>query len=239
MRFILLLLLLPMAPLLSQSPDSTILLRESFARPVIIQAEGEYLLYLPPGYDSTDAAWPLVLFLHGSGERGSDLSLVMRHGPPRRILEGGRFPFILVAPQCPAGEQWSVPQLSALLDHIEAHYRVDPDRIHLTGLSMGGFAVWNLAYAEPRRFASLAPVCGTGLVANAAAVRHIPVWLFHGEDDDLVPVGPTRRMEKALRELGADVRCTIYPGVGHDSWTATYANPGLYQWMLNQRRHDP
>ncbi len=196
-----------------------------------------YLLYLPAGYDAEPAArWPLMLFLHGAGERGDDLRLVMQHGPPRMIEEGTELPFVVVSPQCPADERWSVEVLAALLDEVERACRVDAERVYVTGMSMGGFATWALAIAQPHRFAAIAPVCGGGDPDRVCAIAHVPVWAFHGALDDRVPLARSEEMVEALRRCGGDVRLTVYPEAGHDSWTATYANPELYAWLLSHGR---
>jgi len=200
---------------------------------------GRYLLYLPPGYDARRGAWPLLLFLHGSGERGSHLERVKRHGPPPLLQQGRQFPFIVVSPQCPEGETWSVAFLDQLLREVQKRYRVDPDRIYVTGLSLGGYGTWSLAEAYPERFAAVAPVCGGGDPSRAAAMRRLPVWAFHGEKDLLVPVEESRVMVEALRKAGGNVRFTAYPDKGHDCWTATYETPELYRWLLEQKREPP
>ena len=206
----------------------------------------KYLLFLPAGYEAkARRRWPLLLFLHGSGERGADLRLVMKHGPPRLAAHRPEFPFIVVSPQCPAHRTWDTASLLALLDHVTKKLRVDRRRVYLTGISMGGYGVWNLAVAEPQRFAAVAPICGGGDVlpvflappAKEKALRSLPVWAFHGARDELVPVSESERMVGALRRLGAtDVRLTVYPDAGHDSWTETYDNPKLYEWLLSRSR---
>ncbi len=195
----------------------------------------EYLIYLPKEYSESDA-WPLVLFLHGVGERGSDLEKVKRHGPPRLIAEGKQFPFLVVSPQCPEGRGWKPAELLAILDEIFAKYKVDRDRVYVTGLSMGGFGAWALAAFAPDRFAALVPICGGGDSRTAAKIAHIPTWVFHGAKDHVVPLASSERMVKALQEQGAKVKFTVYPEAEHDSWTETYATPELYEWLLQQRR---
>jgi predicted peptidase len=195
-----------------------------------------YLLYLPPGYGKDDRRWPLVLFLHGAGERGRSLEAVKRHGPPKLVEQGEDFPFILVSPLCPADEQWSVPLLRALLENVEGTHRTDPARIYLTGLSMGGNGTWRLAAAMPGHFAAIAPVCGWGDAGSVCALKEIPVWVFHGKKDGVVPFEASEAMVDALKECGGNVRFTEYPDAGHDSWTETYENPELYAWLLAQRR---
>lgn len=209
-----------------------------------LREEGErtfsFLLYLPKDYDAQER-WPLLLFLHGAGERGNDLELVKMHGPPRLLKEGKEFPFLVVSPQCPETGDWKVnhwrPEtLLALLDQIVARYKVDSDRVYVTGLSMGGFGVWALAAQAPERLAAIVPICGGGDPAWAARLARLPIWAFHGAQDSVVPLAGSQRMIDAVRSQGGEVKFTIYPGVDHDSWTETYANPKLYEWLLQQRR---
>src|ERR1041385_2769539 len=196
-----------------------------------------YLLFLPEGYSSeSDKKWPLMLFLHGAGERGSDVSKVKVHGPPKIVEEKKDFPFIVVSPQCPADSWWRPYELIGLLDEIQKNYHVDPDRVYLTGLSMGGFGTWDLVSQYPQRFAAIAPICGGGNPAMVRRIKDIPVWVFHGDSDHTVPVARSDEMVEALKKVGADVKYTRYEGVDHDSWTRTYANEELYQWMLSHKR---
>lgn len=198
-----------------------------------------YLVSLPEDYNSGQR-WPLVLFLHGSAERGQDVQILLRHGPPKLVEAGQKFPFLLVSPQCPSDNTWSqqhiILALTALLDEIEATYAVDPDRIYVTGLSLGGIGTWRLATEYPHRFAAIAPVCGFGNPSSACAIRHVPVCAFHGADDEIVPLERGQATVDALRSCGGNVTFIVYPGVGHNSWTQTYANPELYTWLLKQRR---
>lgn len=200
-----------------------------------VQVSGQYLLYLPENYEDQES-WPLMLFLHGAGERGDDLNLVKVHGPPKLIEEGKHFPFIVVSPQVPAGEWWKTPFLDALLDEVIEQYNVDEDRIYVTGLSMGGFGTWELAMHYPNRFAAIAPICGGGNAFLACALRDVPIWNFHGEDDQVVPLDQSQAMVDALQRCNGNVRFTIYPETGHDSWTETYDNPELYEWFLKHKR---
>jgi predicted peptidase len=186
-----------------------------------------------------------MLFLHGAGERGTNLQRVTIHGPPKLVKEGRSFPFIVIAPQCPEGERWQTDSLLKLLEHVMAENRVDPGRVYLTGLSMGGYGTWKLALAYPEKFAAIVPICGGGdyidaLLANrtkAAALRNLPVWAFHGAKDNVVPLDESERMVNALKKAGVkDVRLTVYPEATHDSWTETYNNPELYEWLLKQER---
>ncbi|MDB4974070.1 MAG: phospholipase [Myxococcaceae bacterium] len=195
-----------------------------------------YLSYEPPGW--ADTARPFVLFLHGAGQRGSDLEQVAQHGIPREIEHGKNMPFVAVSPQCPSGTSWSqlTSALQELLDELVPRFRLDDRRLYLTGMSMGAFGAWKLAAERPQRFAALIPVCGGGDPSWAKSLQTLPTWAFHGEQDDVVPVAKTQVMVEALQSLGAPVRLTLYPGVGHDSWTQAYETPELYDWMLGQRR---
>lgn len=196
-----------------------------------------YLLYLPKDYEK-EKSWPLVLFLHGAGERGDDLELVKKHGPPKLIAAGKEFPFIVVSPQCPKDKWWEPIELVALLDEIGGKYKVDPDRIYVTGLSMGGFGSWRLAAYSPERLAAIAPICGGGETYWTREFAHLPVWAFHGAKDTGVPLDRSQAMVDALKKNGGEPKFTIYPEAGHDSWTATYDNPEFYEWLLAQSRRN-
>jgi predicted peptidase len=203
---------------------------------VLTQFEIDYLVYLPEGYSELSNEWPLLLFLHGVGKRGNDLSLVKRNGPPKLIEEGKKFPFIIVSPQCAERTDWDNRSLIVLLDFLESKYNIDHNRIYLTGHSMGGHATWSLAIQYPERFAAIAPVSGRGYSQDAVALKELPVWVFHGEKDDIVPIKDGNKMVKALEDCGANVIFTVYPEAGHDAWTETYNNPELYNWFLKIRK---
>ncbi|MGB6222240.1 prolyl oligopeptidase family serine peptidase [Haloferula sp.] len=201
--------------------------------------DGDALSYLlvRPADSSPDTKLPMVVFLHGSGERGDDLELVKLHGPPKQALEGEGLPFVVLAPQCPAKQWWNSSTVIALTKKIAKEQNIDPDRIHLTGLSMGGFGTWDIIAHAPELFASAVPICGGGDPETAPTIKDLPIWAIHGEDDKVVPAAKTREMEKALRDAGAKrLRTTYYPGVGHDSWTQAYNDPALYAWMMMQSR---
>lgn len=203
-----------------------------------VKVQLRYLLYLPKDYDKVQPA-PLLLFLHGSGESGDDLELVKIHGPPKLIAEGKDFPFIVVSPQCPKGKMWEPIELVALLDDLSQQYKVDQDRVYVTGLSMGGFGTWRLAAFAPDRFAAIAPICGGGETHWVRKILNIPVWAFHGAKDVGVPVERSQSMIDALKKAKASPKLTIYPEAGHDSWTQTYNDPELYRWLLEQKREKP
>jgi predicted peptidase len=194
-----------------------------------------YLLYLPENYN-TSKNFPLILFLHGAGERGVDLEKVKVHGPPKLIANGKSFPFIIVSPQCPENQWWSSEVLDALLNEIADKYNVDEERIYVTGLSMGGFATWDLAIKYPNRFAAIAPICGGGNFRLAGILKDLPIWVFHGAKDNVVPLKSSQEMVDVLEKSGGNVKFTIYPEAGHDSWTETYNNPELYEWFSKQKR---
>ena len=198
----------------------------------------EYLLFLPEGYGKINKQWPMILFLHGAGERGSDLEIVKKHGPPKIVKNKKDFPFIVVSPQCPQDKWWpdKVEVLIKLLDDIVSRYRVDEQRVYLTGLSIGGYGTWTLAAACPERFAAIAPICGGGKRFMANRIKDVPVWAFHGAKDKVVSAKESEEMVNAIKARGGDAKLTVYPDAGHDSWTATYNNQELYDWFLKHRR---
>jgi predicted peptidase len=206
-----------------------------FEKKITITAKLDYLLSLPADYGQSHKRWPLVVFLHGAGESGSDLEKVKTHGPPKIVESKGPFPFILVSPQCP-GRGWNVDVVNAFVDEITKKFRVDKDRVYLTGLSMGGYGTWALAAAHPEKFAAIAPICGGGNVADAPKLGTLPIWVFHGAKDPTVPVKRSEEMVEAIKAAGGDPKLTIYPEALHDSWTVTYDNPEFYQWLLAQKR---
>lgn len=211
-------------------------------RSITVTSELDYLLTLPRGYVEPGVPgaprWPLVLFLHGMGERGDDLSLVKRHGPPKLLEAGREIAAIVVSPQCPLQPQfgWSTPAVLALLDDVMERCAVDPDRVLLTGLSMGGYGTWAVACEAPERFAALAPICGGGDPAKAARLAALPIWAFHGADDRVVPLAQSEAMVRAVEAAGGAPKLTVYEGVGHDSWVRAYDDPALWEWLLAQRR---
>lgn len=196
----------------------------------------DYLLYLPEGYAEGDRAWPLVIFLHGAGERGKNLEQVKVHGPPKHIANGEDYPAIMVAPQCPPKVWWDSDALQALLTSLKAEYRIDADRVYLTGLSMGGYGTWHWGGKYPDEFAALIPICGGGDPADAERLASLPIWAFHGDGDTIVGLKQSQQMVDAVNAKDGQAKLTVYPGVGHDSWTETYANPDVTAWMLAQTR---
>ena len=196
-----------------------------------------YLLWLPSDYkkDKTKT-FPILIFLHGSGERGESLELVKKHGPPSFVENHPDFPFITISPQCPKGKRWNTEELQIMLEKLQKKYRINPTRIYLTGLSMGGFGTWAWACSYPDQFAAIAPVCGGGDIQFAGTLKNTPVWAFHGEADPVVPVKRTIEMVEAVNAKEGSARMTIYPEVGHDSWVNAYNDQELYKWLLEHVR---
>lgn len=202
-----------------------------------------YWQYTPSDYSANgEKKWPLILFLHGSGERGDELERVKEQGLPKWLIGRDDFPFVVIAPQCPADQWWGTyaDALVALLNKVIASEAINESQVYLTGLSLGGFGAWYLATEYPQRFAAVIPICGfghhlLGFPERLRRIVHVPVWTFHGSADPIVPPQETEKLVNALRAYGGDVRYTIYEGVGHNSWEQTYANPEIYQWLLKHR----
>jgi predicted peptidase len=200
------------------------------------KVELDYLVSLPDDYETRDR-WPLLLFLHGAGERGSDVQQVKTHGPLKEIEKGRRLPFLVVAPQCPERQWWDAEELTAFVDYLETKYKLDPGRLYVTGLSMGGFGTWGLAIRNPGRFAAIAPVCGGGEAEKAHLIKDVPAWVVHGDADPVVPLAASKAMVEALRAAGGTPRFDVIPGGGHDVWTAFYGRDDLYEWLLSHRKN--
>jgi predicted peptidase len=198
-----------------------------------------YLVYQPPGF--AEEPRPLVLFLHGIGERGSDLERVATHGIPALIERGKNFPFVAVSPQCPPDFYWGelTEALLELLDLLDPQLNIDPTRVYLTGISMGGFGAFKLAACAPRRFAALVSICGGGEEIWAPALASLPTWLFHGLRDEVVPASSSQRMHAALTAEGGSVQITLYEDLAHACWDRAYQTPELFDWLLAQKRSDP
>jgi len=218
-----------------------------------------YRVFVPDGW-TAERRWPVVLFLHGSGERGSDNRAQLGQGLPPWLAEhGGDFPAVVVIPQAPAGSRWNgeVEQMALkALDDSIGEWHGDRRRLYLTGLSMGGYGAWQIALDHPGVFAAAAIICGGIRHPNDSADLHVqgipaeagdpyawiaahlgtlPAWIFHGALDDVVPPEESRRMHAALQARGMEVRYTEFPGVNHGSWQAAYATKELWPWMLAHR----
>lgn len=202
------------------------------------KAEIKFLLFLPTAYgapEKKDVKWPLLLFLHGGGERGDNLELVKKHGPPKIVEQRKDFPFVTVSPQCPAEKEWNADELAKLVDHVANTYQVDPKRIYVTGLALGGTGTWDLLSKHPGKFAAAAAICGPGDPAAAEKMKGTPIWVFHGAKDQSVPIAKSEEMVEAIKKAGGNVKFTVYPEAGHDSWTETYNNEEVYKWLLEQK----
>ena len=201
-----------------------------------------YYLYFPKDYKSEkNKKFPLLLFLHGGGESGDSLSTIKSNGPPKLIVEGKQFPFLILAPQNPYKMKWwNTRAVAQLLDTIVANNRVDKNRIYLTGLSRGGSAAWEMAVQYPDKFAALAVVCGMTPLPYASWInKDLPIWVFHGDQDKSIPISESVNMVDKLKVMGYNVKFTIYEGVGHNSWENAYTNEALYSWFVKQRKGRP
>jgi predicted peptidase len=225
----------------------------SFERRMETAVEGQqlkYLLDVPATAGMPEEGWPLLLFLHGAGERGDDFDLLRVHGPPKltgEIPELSRC--VLVSPQCPLEDWWKAKTLRALVDEVRGLVDIDDSRLYVSGLSMGGYGTWALLASYPDLFAAAVPICGGGDISRLwpqfagdfeldglLRARDVPIRVYHGADDTLVPPEESRILVNALNEIGADVELTVYSGVGHDSWVRTYTDRDMYAWLFAQRR---
>ena len=209
-----------------------------FKEKVEVEFEMNYLLRLP---ENSSEKFPLMVFLHGAGERGTDINKVIANGPLQDKYKEFTQEFAILAPQCPEGQYWDVETVYRLIQKIiKDHKNIDTNRIYLTGLSMGGWGRWRLAEKHPELFAALVTVCApAGLPEKREAhfLKDIPVRIFHGAIDDIVPVDNSIQMYHELKKLGADVELTIFNDDNHNSWDSTYSNPELYKWILKQRKN--
>jgi len=202
----------------------------------------DYLAHLPKGYQEGEKKWPMILFLHGAGSVGDNLDRIKRNGLPQ-LLEAKKESqvqsylerFIIISPQS-SERRWSSSSLEALLFHVEKKYKVDQQRVYLTGLSLGGYGTWSMAGRFPDYFAAIVPICGGGSPSAAGRLKNIPTWVFHGAKDETVSISKSQSMVDALKAVDGNVKFTIYPEAGHDAWTETYNNPKLYEWLLEQKR---
>jgi predicted peptidase len=194
------------------------------------------LLFLPAAYSAEkETSWPLLLFLHAAGERGDDLELVKKHGPPKLLEQEEHqksWPFITVSPQCPKDLRWNPAELANLIEHVANTQRVDRRRIYVTGLSMGGSGTWSLLAEKPGLFAAAMPICGKGDPALADKIGKTPVWIFVGRKDRQETVEHCGEMDQAIRAAGGDSQVTYYDDLPHNCWTVTYNNPAVWKWLL-------
>ena len=226
--------LLPYASVQSAEPAPGKQVEQSFKS--TDSAEVPYLLYLPESY-KTDAALPLMLFLHGRGESDGPLSVVAKWGPPLLVSRGEKLPYILLSPQCPKEDNWSSAtqqaRLLELLDSIVNKFGANKNRIYLTGLSMGGSGSWRMAANHPERFAAVVPICGRGALTDADKLKSLPIWFFCGDQDGVFKSND--ELVQAIKNAGSQsIRFTSLENIGHNSWSAAYATPDLYQWLDRQ-----
>jgi predicted peptidase len=222
----------------------------------VFEKDGQKLPYrlLKPAKVEDGTRYPLVIFLHGAGERGTDNEKQLVHGVPQFVANREKYPCFLIAPQCPDGKKWvevdwsadahtlpkdpgEVGQLTlALIEQSLKDLPVDPKRVYLTGLSMGGYGTWDILARRPELFAAAAPVCGGADEATATKIKDIPVWVFHGAKDGAVKVARSRNMVAALEKAGGKPKYTEYPDVGHNSWDPAYKDPEFYEWLFAQSK---
>ena len=197
-----------------------------------------YVKYLPMDYDENEK-YPLVFFLHGAGEWGDDLDLACRHGFMKHVRESGKeYPFIFIAPQCPAGKYWGcyTESLLAFLDYICESLPIDTERIYLTGLSMGGTGTWMLAMADPERFAAIAPICGSGICWFGESLAEVPIMVYQGDCDEVVPIENSMEMIKSVNRHGGNAEIKVLKGVYHNAWDCAYDGDELYTWLLSHKK---
>lgn len=207
----------------------------SFKTEISEKKQLNYLLHVP---GNTKQKKPLIIFLHGSGEKGNDLEKVKVHGP-FKYLKNNKLDAYVLAPQCPDNEYWDTEVLYRLIQKIQKENNIDDKRIYLTGLSMGGWGAWNLAFAHPEMFAALVPVAGfvdrVPMIENCK-IKDIPTRIFHGLLDDVVDVSYSTVIYKKLKPCSRDIQLTIFDDANHDSWTRVYDNKEIYEWMLQQKK---
>jgi predicted peptidase len=212
----------------------------SFHKNVTKSIGYDFVVQKPSGYGAEGMKFPLIVFLHGSGECGHDLSKLEKHSLLKIASQQDDFPFVIVAPQMPAYDGWwSVESLDALLDHVLATYAVDPDRVYLTGLSLGAYGVWDWACHRPKAFAAIVPIAGEGNDDWADKLKDVPVWAFHGAKDQAVSAAEEQRIVDAVNKRGGSAKLTLYPDLGHNAWDRAYSDPALFEWLLAHSRKAP
>lgn len=233
-------------------------LADRFAKKTFTGADGgtlNYREFIPTGLEA-GKKYPLVVFLHGAGERGDDNTAQLIHGVKNFVTDAAQkaSPCFVIAPQCPKDQTWASidrtqdkatlkPEPSAplslvlqLIDRLQKDHPIDADRLYITGLSMGGYGTWDLLMRHPDKFAAGVPVCGGGDVSRADAIATIPIWVYHGAKDEAVPVERSRELVDALKAAGGKPHYTEYPEVGHDSWNGAYADAEMMAWLFQQKR---
>lgn len=199
----------------------------------------QYGVYCPPDYDR-EKSFPLIVYLHGAGERGDDFEKVYRHSIPRYIREGEDFPAVILAPQCPGRVVWNnlVLGLKQLIDSVIQEYHIDIHRVSITGQSMGGFGTWEMGLTYSNFFSCIAPICGGGMSWRCCNLKNTPVWAFHGDADELVPLHTSTDMVDEVNRTGGNARLTVLHGVGHEGWDFIFHETRLIDWLIGHRRED-
>lgn len=197
-----------------------------------------YWLYIPDDMNIIDNKMPMIVFLHGAGERGCDLELVKNQGIPKMISEGKKVAAVVLCPQCPDDIVWNniVFKIKCLIDSIAENQNVDKKRISITGLSMGGYGTWEMGLTFPTFFSAIAPICGGGMSWRAGLLKDMPIRAFHGGKDDAVPCSNSMEMVDAINDNGGCAELTIFHNVRHDSWTAAYEKTDLIEWLIKTER---
>ncbi len=202
-----------------------------------------YYIYLPDNYSKVKL--PLVLFLHGAGERGEDLGLIETHGLPKLIKKGKNFPFIIIAPQCPSHLWWSDPLpvdlLSSLIDEVLLLDFVDEKQVYCTGLSMGGYGTFALSIKRPELFSAIISICGGVDIQNYFKLKNLknmPIWMFHGDQDQIIPLNNSEQIYNVLKSKNKNIKLTVYKNTGHNSWDKAYDDKRIYSWFLKFKKND-
>lgn len=199
-----------------------------------------YLVYKPPGFDDpahAETRWPLMVYLTGALTTGHDVTRQPDGDPPEEIEKGRDFPMVIVSPMTPTfGERWNPAVVIGLIDEVIALYRVDPDRVYLSGTSVGANGIWSTAITYPERIAALLSVSGWGSPRGVERMRDVPVWAFHGALDFVVWSPFHKRMARAHRAAGGQTRWTTIPWRCHNIWSCVYARQDIYDWLLAQRK---
>ena len=216
---------------------NSIILNSAFAQGNIKKMQLKSLIHYPKDYDSDSIKkWPLILFLHGMAERGENIESIKIHGIPKITELNEEFPFVTISPQCPMNYDWREDKMQekviSLLESFLINNKIDKKRIYISGISMGGYGTWGIIIKRPDLFAAAIPICGGGDPLKIQGLKTLPIWVFHGEDDSVIPASESIQMVESINKIGGNVKFTLYPNVDHDSWTKTYKNKKIYDWLL-------
>lgn len=196
-----------------------------------------YLAYLPSGYDKDGAKnWPLIIYLHGSSCKGNNLERLKKYGPPFYLERGMDVDAIVISPQCPSNKNWTAGTwFESFYQELKDKYKIDPSRVYLTGMSLGGFGTWDLASRYPEYFAAIMPLCGGGKTSMVETIKDIPTWVFHGEIDKKVSLKRSQEMVGALQDIGSRPKFSVLKGQGHGI-QKVYSDQNIYKWLLSQHK---